>query len=75
MRIYFCKNSEELWCVKVKLLHISKSSIFQKAGFIWFAKRIYYIFGFKKHFLYWESANKRTLSSVGLKVIFKPYRE
>ena len=54
----FCKSSEELWCVKVKLLHILESTVFQKAGFIWFTKRIYYIFGFKRHFLHLERANK-----------------
>ena len=57
-----CKSSEELCCVKVQLLNISKSSVLQTAAFNSLTKCIYYLFGFKKHFLPLESANKRALS-------------
>ena len=61
--IYENKSSEELWCVKVKLLHILKSNVFQKTSFIWFTKCIYYVFGYKKHFLLLKIANKRALNT------------
>ena len=54
----FAKDSEELSYVKMDFHHISKSSFLEKITFKTLPNA-HYFFGFKKHFLPKESANKQ----------------